>query len=185
MNSNFFGKIIMKGLKTLTQIILILVISIAAFAETIADWQLSADGFGPIRIGMTLKEAVKATGMELNNDKPLEESESEACFYSQFKNKALADVWLMVSDNKIVRIDITTPAFSTTNGAHVGDSEAKIAGLYKNIQRETHHYDARGKYLTYKTGDNRAIRFETNEYMKVIVMYAGQYQEVQYVEGCL
>ncbi len=178
----------MNGLKLLIRFMLLFLIfnfSSNAVADNVSEWKLSPDGWGPIHIGMTLKEASKASGKYFTNDKPDPTYEHDSCFYSLFKDENLKDVSLMISDKKIVRIDISSPLFETTKGAHVGDTEAQVISLYGKLRIEAHHYNEKGKYLTYRQGKKRGIRFETNEKKLVTLMYAGRYPEIQFVEGCV
>ncbi|WP_019217520.1 hypothetical protein [Legionella tunisiensis] len=86
------------------------------FASTISGWQLSPEGFGPIQIGMTLKQAEKVSGMKFTSTKPdLDQAEDESCFYVSLKG--IKDLSFMISGDKIVRINITSSSFSTSKGA--------------------------------------------------------------------
>ena len=155
------------------------------FAATITDWQLSPDGFGPIQIGMTLKQAEQVTGMKFSSTKPdVDQAEDESCFYVRLKG--IQDLSFMISGDKIVRINITSSSFSTSKGAKIGDTEAKVQALYAGkLEVEPHHYDQNGHYLTLiEESKDRAIRFETDG--KVITqIYSGRNQEAHYVEDCL
>ncbi|HHF7346186.1 hypothetical protein [Legionella feeleii] len=154
-------------------------------ASTINDWQLSPEGFGPIQIGMTLKQAEQVAGMKFGSTKPeVDQAEDESCFYVSLKGTQ--GLSFMISGDKIVRINITSSSFSTSKGARIGDSEAQVQALYAGkLEVEPHHYDQNGHYLTLiETLKDRAIRFETDA--KVITqIYSGRNQETHYVEGCL
>ncbi|ASQ46557.1 hypothetical protein [Legionella clemsonensis] len=166
--------------------LLFLVVGIVntALALTVNQWKLSPEGLGPLKIGMTLTEAAKIKGLQLSRNKP-DVHESEGCYTKTLKG--IKHVSLMISNGKIVRINISSPRFFTSKGAHVGDSEAKVQTLYNNqLTVEPHRYEESGHYLTsvVKKPQERAIRFETDG-KKITRIYAGQDPEVYYVEDCL
>ncbi|MCE0723019.1 hypothetical protein [Legionella resiliens] len=156
-----------------------------AFARDSIKWTLSPNGLGPIKMNMTLKQAEHVTGKKFNSTKPdPNQAENESCFLVTLKG--IDDVSFMISGNKIVRINITSPAYHTSTGAKIGDTESQVRALYKGkLTTEPHHYDPKGHYLTlFEKPDNRGIRFESNG--KVITLiYSGNHEEVQYVEDCL
>lgn len=154
-------------------------------AAHVKDWKLSQDNLGPIKINMTLQEAEKATGIQFNSKKPdPDQAENISCFYVTLKG--MTGISFMVEDNKIVRINISSPDYLTTQGAKIGDTEAQVQGLYKGkLEVEPHHYDRKGHYLTLidKVHD-RSIRFETNG-KTITLIYSGKNEPVHFVEDCL
>lgn len=163
----------------------IMTFSTGLFATSDKNWTLSPEGFGPIQINMSLKEAESASGLKFNSTKPdHDQAEDESCYYVTLKG--LSDVSFMVSDNKIVRINLGSPAHSTSKGAKTGDTESQVQKLYEGkLLVEPHHYDEKGHYLTLiDKAQDRAIRFETDG--KVVTqIYGGKNNEVHFVEDCL
>jgi len=155
-------------------------------ALALPAWQLSPNGLGPIKIGMTLSQVQAITHQKLANTTPDKfQAEDKSCFYSQFANKSLDGISFMVSYKKVVRIDITSAEYATTKGVKVGDNESEVLKNYPDIKVTQHHYDQQGHYLTYPVPlKDRGIRFETSK-GKVERMYAGQAREIQYVEACV
>lgn len=141
-------------------------------------WTVSFKGFGPVKFGMTVREAEKALKMRL-----AEEQTSEACHYAS-NEKELRGAAFMVIDGKVARVDVYD-AYRTDRGARIGMSEAEIRSLYPGIQVEPHHYDPTGHYLVVTSADGQTgIVFETDG--KVVTDFrAGQREPVGYVEGCL
>jgi hypothetical protein len=94
----------------------------------------------------------------------------------------------MIEDGSLVRVDVNKPGVATTQGIQVGDTEAHVKRVYgASLEIEPSQYfgDEGGHYLTLQTPDRRyGIRFET-EKGKVATFYAGKYEAVEYVEGCL
>ncbi|KTD64953.1 hypothetical protein [Legionella shakespearei] len=162
-----------------------LALSTGLFAADDKNWTLSPEGFGPIQINMTLKEAEQASGLTFNSTKPdPDQAEDESCHYVTLKG--LDDVSFMVSDGKIVRVNLSSAAYKTSTGAKIGDTESQVQNLYNNkLQVETHRYDEKGNYLTLiDTAKDRAIRFETDGKV-VTLIYGGRNNEVHFVEDCL
>lgn len=155
------------------------------FAASLKKWTLSPDGYGPIQVGMTLKQAEVASGFSFNSTKPdATQGEEETCYYVTLKNAK--DLYFMVSDNRIVRINVVGPGFYTSTGATIGDTEAKVKGLYSGkLIVEPHKYDDKAHYLTLiDKPKDRAIRFETDGKI-VTLIYSGIIEDVHLVEGCL
>lgn len=167
-------------------LLLVVLVLFCSYATAASSWQLSPQGLGPIKIGMSLKEVQSITHQKLKNTKPDKyQAEDESCFYSQFADKKLSGISLMVAYNKVVRIDVTSNEYETTKGIRIGDTEAKVQQQYPGIKVLTHHYDQNGHYLTDPAIlKDRGIRFETSN-GKVTLMYAGRAQEIQYVEACV
>ncbi|KTD42120.1 hypothetical protein [Legionella parisiensis] len=148
-------------------------------------WSLSPNGFGPIKMDMTLKQVEHVTGKKFNSATPdPHQAENESCFLVTLKG--IDNVSFMVSGNKIVRININSPNYQTSMGAKIGDTESRVQALYKGkLTIEAHHYDPKGHYLTlFEKHNNRGIRFESNGEV-ITLIYSGNHDEVQYVEDCL
>ncbi|WED42031.1 hypothetical protein [Legionella cardiaca] len=163
--------------------LLIIGIVNTALALTVNQWQLSPQGFGPIKIGMTLDEAAKIQGVQFSGNKP-DVYEDESCYSETIKG--IKQVSFMVSDGKIVRISVSSPTIQTSKGIHVGDSEEKVQSLYgSQLKIEPHRYEEKGHYLTFVENPKKlAIRFESNG-KQITRIYAGRDPEVYYVEDCL
>jgi hypothetical protein len=150
------------------------------------DWssgKLSLQGFGPIRIGMTLAQAQSITGGALVG----QDSGNQECFYVT-PSAAPEGIKLMVTEGRIARIDITSPAYASMRGARVGQMQDKVTRLYLGqLEISQHKYDDNGFYLTFipkDLADQRyRMEFETDG-MRITRFRAGKLPEVQYVEGC-
>jgi len=178
-----------------SKLLFFLVVPIAAFLYTLyplsaqptlsEQSKVTINGIGPIRIGMTLQEAVNAsmpftlkTGAGVGNQ-------------CGFANPLSGPEGLefMVTDGRIARVDILrNHNITTLSGAKIGDSEARIKALYpKQITVSPHEYVAKGHYLTFTPKDaadqKYRLIFETDG-QKVTQFRAGQLPEVAFVEGC-
>ena len=145
------------------------------------DWRITTAGYGPAKIGMTVAEASAALGTKLVSEGPVDEP---SCHYMR-PEPAVEGLWFMISDDHVVRVEVTTAGVKTRTGLGVGDSEARVKQLLPGAEVTPHKYVAPdGNYLTVWRADRKAaVRFETLQ-GKVTSFYAGRVPEVEYVEGC-
>jgi hypothetical protein len=154
-------------------------------AQENSQWKVSLRSIGPIKIGMTVRQAEKRAGLRL---KPVDTYPSPSCFYVASK-QIPAGVNFMVVNKQIRRVDMTEATVSTLSGARVGDTKQKILKLYgKKIVVEPHKYDEQGHYLIYMPKDKwdkkYRLIFETHK-KRVTQFRIGLLPEVEWVEGCL
>jgi hypothetical protein len=147
--------------------------------------QLSTNALGPVKVGMTVKEASQQAGIQLIQRPSGGEPH---CYYYKAKT-GLSGVDFMVTQGRISRIDIKNPKITTLSGAKVGDSEAQIKSLYPNqIDVQNHKYVQNGHYLIFMPKDTQdkqyRLIFETDG-KKVTLMRSGKLPEILWVEGCL
>lgn len=148
-----------------------------------ASGRLSLRGFGPIRIGMTLAEA-RSIGVGPLVEQP---SGSQNCFYVK-PSTAPEGLQFMVSQGRIARIDITTPAYASVRGARVGQTQEMVTSLYSGqLEITKHKYDENGFYLTFRPKDTAdqpyRLQFETDG-KQITKFRVGRLPEVEQVEGC-
>ena len=87
---------------------------------------VSPDGVGPVKTGWTLQQLNSALGEQL---RPTFEVNPE-CDY--LDPAALPPgIGLMIVQDTVVRIDVDTTGIPTTEGAVVGDTEARVLELYR------------------------------------------------------
>ena len=151
---------------------------------------LTPDGWGPLRIGMSLAEVVAAAGPDANPD-AVGGPEPEAC--DEFRPaSAPAGVLVMIERGVLTRIsvsrnrDIATPA-----GFRVGDPDSLVIAAYGSRARvEPHKYvEPPAKYITVwrerpADAEPRGIRYEVDATGHVAHLRAGG-SSIEYVEGCL
>ena len=151
-----------------------------------ANWttsaKLSLKGFGPIKIGMTLEEARKAIVDPLKHNP----EEGEECFYVT-PSGIPEGLSFMVTDGRISRIDITSPAYCSMRGARVGQTQDQVIKLYEGkLEITKHKYDMNGFYLTFipidKADQQYRMVFETDG-KQITCFRAGKLPEVEFVEG--
>lgn len=154
---------------------------------------LTMEGFGAVRIGMTIPEAERALGTHLKMVY-LEENDPNACGSGERADGKNPDVFYMVEDKHIVRIDVTkldegtpsNPPVRTAAHIGIGSTEAEIRKAYgARVKVQPHPYlEQSGHYMVVKSADGKTgIIFET-ENGKVVSFRAGAYPAVGYIEGC-
>jgi hypothetical protein len=146
-------------------------------------WQVSIQGYGPIRSGMTIPEATAAAGRQFTSPSP----GMEECDYIHFLDDTTRAVLFMVSNGRIARVDINDSTISTNHGVRIGDPETRVYEAYPNrVTSEPHKY-VEGHYLTVApeaaADSGLAIVFETDG-SRVTGYRSGRTPEVEYVEGC-
>ena len=145
-----------------------------------ADWAVSARGAGPVRIGMRVAELAPSLNASVDTA-----AIGEECAYLSVAG-APDGVEVMVVGGRVVRIDVHGGATPTTEGARIGDPEARIRALYPGLRERPHEYTA-GRYLIAlpgAPGDTlHRLVFETDG-ERVTRFRGGLFPPVEYVEGC-
>lgn len=161
------------------------VLSLACARPNPQPWILGLRSFGPIRFGMTIRQASAVLGESIQLDST---GYSEGCAFIAPK-AAPPGTAFMVIDTVIVRADIDTTGTSTHAGAHVGSTEDQIRREYPGrIRTEPHPYDGpEWHYLIYssdlKADSAFGMIFETDG-VRVRNFRAGLHPNVDVIEGC-
>lgn len=147
--------------------------------------QIAINGFGTVDIGMTVKQASQAAGvdlvsMNLEPDNPL-------CNYYLTQNPEGMEAYFLVSNGRIAKIEINDPRAQTISGARIGDTEKRVQSIYKQqlqVTTSVHH----GNLLTFvpqsQRDKNLRLHFRTDG-THVYRIVIGKLPEVDYEEGCL
>ena len=142
-------------------------------------WVVTTGGIGALHAGMTTAEAGTALGA------PLPAVASGECEMMRVPG-APGEVYLMVVADTVVRFDVRDSTIATAAGARLGDSEARVRGLYPaSVRSEPHKYTS-GRYLIVTAPDDtlRRLVFETDSAGAVTTFRSGRVPEVEWVEGC-
>lgn len=139
------------------------------------------DRLGGVRIGASLAELQREGVAIHKREEPLEGS---TCSYT--KVDALPDVLIMLDGDKVARIDARSKDYPAIGGVRVGQSETEaLKRLAGKATVEPHPYTGpQGHYLVVHPKDApRGIIFETDG--KTVENYRfGQWEQVQWIEGC-
>jgi len=150
---------------------------------------LTVVGLGAVRLGMSVVEAQQALGAQLS---PMMPGEDAACWMTRRADGRAPEVFYMVENDKITRIDIDhgasagTPSdVKTDAGIGIGAAEADVLAAYgKSTKVAPNKYDAQGRDLTVESsGGKSALLFQTSG-GKVTTFRTGLHPSVDYVEGC-
>ncbi|MBC7987816.1 MAG: hypothetical protein H7X93_14285 [Sphingomonadaceae bacterium] len=155
---------------------------------------LGAEGWGPLRIGMSLDEVTAAIGADAQPDAFGDPAECD----EYRPARAPAGLFVMIEENRLTRISLSDESdIATREGIRVGDPAGAVTRAYGDrVHDSPHEYvGPQGRYLTvWTTGDTpapyvedeaaRGIRYETDETRTVRTIHAGG-PSIQYVEGCL
>jgi len=151
-------------------------------------WQLSENGIGAVRVGMSPAEATTALGADFAGDGTAEPGVEDACEYA--RSAALPPgVKVMLVGGRVARVQVDSGATATAAGARIGDAEARVRELYrgKELRVQPHKYEA-GRYLIVLPQSPRdtlhRIVFETDSAGIVKRFRGGVIPAVEYVEGC-
>lgn len=151
---------------------------------------LTAEGWGPLRVGMTLAEITTALGPDADPD-AVGGADPAQC--DQFRPQRAPDGMLvMVEEGRLSRISLMrNSAVKTDRGLGLSAAPAAVVSAYgAQAKAEPHKYqDPPAQYLTVWSkgepgaSDARGIRYEVDGSGKVAMIHAGG-PSIQYVEGC-
>lgn len=151
---------------------------------------LTAEGYGPLRIGMTRVEVIAAMG-ENANPNAVGGPDPASCdmFHPA---RAPAGLYVMVENGMLTSVHLTsTSALKTDRGLGIGDTAAAMKQVYgTNAQVTAHKYvDAPAEYITvWTTADHdsaasRGVRYNVGADGRVQGIAVGG-PSILYVEGC-
>lgn len=156
---------------------------------------LTAQGWGPLRIGMTRDEITAALGPDANPE-AVGGPEPEAC--DQFRpERAPEGMLLMLEQGVLTRISLIRGAnLVTDRGFGLGTPAAEVKAAYGEAAQVTPHKyaEAPAEYITAwadgpssepyrQDADVRGIVYEVGADGNVGMIHAGG-PSIQYVEGC-
>ena len=164
-------------------------------APPAASDNLTAQGWGPLRIGMTRDEITQALGPDANPD-AVGGPDPESC--DQYRpERAPEGMLLMLEQGVLTRISLIRDATLTTDrGFGLGAPAAEVKAAYGEAAQVTPHKYAAApaEYVTvWSDGPStqsyredagaRGIVYEIGEDGNVSMIHAGG-PSIQYVEGC-
>ena len=149
-------------------------------SNTWAAEVLTAQGLGPVRIGMSLKQVQKALGKTLKYNKYDEDSD---CAYAERPDKKAS---FMFFNYRLVRIDVEERGITSVEGAEVGMTEAALKKLHgKEAEISAHPYGGPDDHYfkILQKAKNRLLIFETWE-GRVESFRIGTLEAAPLIEGC-
>ena len=166
-------------------------------APASAAGKLTAQGFGPLRIGMTRAEVEAALGPD-SDPASVGGAEPESC--DQWRPERAPDgLLVMIQDGVLTRISVASPSkLKTDRGFGVGDSAVAIKAAYgAEAVSEPHKYSpapAEDIFIWTSGGPAnsgawvqdpaaRGVRYEIDGEGRVGIIHVGG-PSIQLVEGC-
>lgn len=145
--------------------------------------KLSTAGLGPVRIGMTVEEAERVSGVTLVPD----DFGDATCRYHT-PDRGPDGVGFMVSDGEIVRVDIFDGPITTLSGYGIGSTKQELTDAFsQRIEAGPHPYTD-GEYVAFVPVDeldaDKRVIWETDIDGVVTAMRAGRVPFVEFIEGC-
>jgi hypothetical protein len=167
-----------------------------AKAAPATDAVLTAEGFGPLRIGMTRAEVVKALG---GDDDPEAVGGPDPASCDEFRPaRAPKDMLVMIEEGRLTRISLIDGSeVKTDRNLGLGAAAAAVRAAYgPALQAEPHKYEAApAEYLSVWAKDPpkdekspapataRGIVYEVGA-KGVVQAISGGGPSILYVEGC-
>lgn len=151
---------------------------------------LTAQGFGPLRIGMSRAEVEAALGTDANPD-AVGGADPQACDLFR-PARAPEGMLVMLERGVLTSVWVArNPAVKTDRGLGVGDTAERVRQVYgPSVTAELHKYvDAPAAYLTaWTTADQtsaaaRGVKYEIGQDGTVTRIGVGG-PSIAYVEGC-
>jgi hypothetical protein len=180
---------------------LLILVFVLAAASALADQIATADGIGPVKIGMSVKEAEHALGAKLD-PMSADGNGSAECWITSRRGKIDRFIQYMIEYGKVTRIDVyptaadvmplPVPGIKTPEGIGVGSNEEDIRKAYGEAVRK--------QLAPYETGDQidaytsyslhvdapdkkRGMIFETL-HDRVTSFSVGLHDSINMIEGC-
>lgn len=149
-----------------------------------ANAKLSTAGLGPVRVGMTVEEGERVSGVTL----VAEDFGDAACRYHT-PDRGPSGVSFMVSDGEIVRVDVVDNADITTlSGYGIGSTTQELLDAFGDRIEQSPHPSSEGEYVTFVPVDeldlDKRVIWETDEAGVVTAMRSGRVPFVDFIEGC-
>lgn len=151
-------------------------------AGPLSGWRAGLDAVGPIRLGMSLEQARRASGLDLQ-EQPRHGRGWQACHYAwpSLDGQLRLDLGLRLERGAVTRIDVATPELPTRSGLRVGDSEADVVQAYPGRVQVS---DAGGVRELRVYGDQpRQLLFRV-ESGRISAYRVGLRQALESEEGC-
>lgn len=167
----------------------------AAPAAAVDINAITAEGWGPLRVGMTRAEVTAAVGAT-STPGAVGGADPQACdlFHPA---RAPQGLLVMIQQDVLTSIALrNNTTLKTDRGFGVGDTSAAIKAAYgASATSEPHKYVEGAEYITIwsvgapssrgwvEDANARGVRYETNAEGVVTAVHAGG-PSIQYVEGC-
>ena len=147
---------------------------------------LTVEGYGDMRIGMTIAEARQVSGQPLDNE-ALEPEVPGACSDQEYRTADGDQLWLMFEGDRLTRVSASAeaPNTRTAQNVGVGSTDAEVRAAYPGVVEQGAHYDDPPAHnlIAWTTPEQSGLLFEVNDQGIVTAVHAGT-ASILYMEGC-
>lgn len=120
-------------------------------AELTSDDVVTLRALGPVTLGMTVEEAVAASGLSLSQD--FGRASTDNCYYVT-AGAGLPGVAFMVVDGAVVRVEINAPSvIATRSGVRIGTPESSVREVYPDNIQQANDAVSEGQALAFVPND--------------------------------
>ena len=120
-------------------------------AELTSDDVVTLRALGPVTLGMTVEEAVVASGLSLSQD--FGRASTDNCYYVT-AGTGLPGVAFMVVDGAVVRVEINAPSvIATRSGVRIGTPESSVREVYPDNIQQANDAVSEGQALAFVPND--------------------------------
>lgn len=120
-------------------------------AELTSDDIVTLRALGPVTLGMTVEEAVAASGLSLSQD--FGRASTDNCYYVT-AGAGLPGVAFMVVDGAVVRVEINAPSvIATRSGVRIGTPESSVREVYPDNIQQANDAVSEGQALAFVPND--------------------------------
>ena len=120
-------------------------------AELTTDDVVTLRALGPVALGMTVEEAVEASGLALSQD--FGRASTDSCYYVT-AGAGLPGVAFMVVDGAVVRVEINAPSIiATRSGVRIGTPESSVREVYPDNIQQANDAVSEGQALAFVPND--------------------------------
>ena len=167
----------------LLTVLLLIVSCTPAPAEQTTGYPITADAYGPVRLGMSASDLERLL-QDYDSDEAAYDQDY-GCYYLS-KAGEPNSVDFMIVDERVVRFDVNAESkIKTKQMIGIGSSKQDVLTAYDNVSVSEHPYlGAIGEYLEVSLENGNGLIFETH--LDQVTSYRlGLYPHVGYIEGCL
>lgn len=146
------------------------------------DWNITAEGYGPVHAGMSIKQAEKLLNTSLQTWESAKLNPACDFVYPKHGHDGVA---FMVQGGVITKVEVMRKGVSTDRGIQIGDPVSKLVKVYGNALEKDYYPDGI-VYFVWQKDRMRGIKYVTDEGPgegRVIEIHGGD-TTIKLVEGC-
>lgn len=161
---------------------LIVALGLAGASGAQEPWQISPDGVGPIRIGMTAKQALAAVqrvapGVDVAS--PSDDGGPADC--ETYELGSPYSIAFRIQKGRVIRVSAGS-GFVTATGIKYGDPETAVRAAYPKLEWEGDSASPAHAVYWWKTRTS-GLRFEIDDRGEVIAIHGGD-RSIRFDDGC-